>query len=133
MKIEILVIDENAIVIKGLRSAVESRSIANAVEEERRSHTMTTLIEEKFMERAMERIIRSINWASEDGRREACASGYGDRSSPLRSYDDYKCNLMEEIIKYQIFPILQKQGYLCEVKRGYFATNEKYFDVKISW
>ena len=133
MKIEILVIDENAIVIKGLRSAIESRSIANAVEEERRSRTMTALIEEKFMERAMERIIRSINWASEDGRREACASGYGDRSSPLRSYDDYKYNLMEEIIKHQIFPILRKQGYICEVKRGYFATNEKYFDVKISW
>ena len=133
MKIEILVIDENAIVIKGLRSAVESRSIANAVEEERRNLTMTTLVEEKFMERAMEQIIRSINWASEDGRREACTSGYGDRSSPLRSYDDYKYNLMEEIIKYQIFPILRKRGYLCEVKRGYFATNEKYFDVKISW
>ena len=133
MKIEILVIDENAIVIKGLRSAVESRSIANAVEEKRRSRTMTTLVEEKFMERAMERIIRSINWASEDGRRETYVSGYGDRSSPLRSYDDYKYNLMEEIIKYQIFPILRKQGYLCEVKRGCFATNEKYFDVKISW
>ena len=133
MKIEIFVIDENAIVIKGLRSAVESRSIANAVEEEHRSRIMTTLVEEKFMERAMEQIIRSINWASEDGKREAYASGYGDRSSPLRSYDDYKYNLMEEIIKYQIFPILRKQGYLCEVKQGYFATNEKYFDVKISW
>ena len=133
MEIEILVIDENAIVIKGLRSAVESRSIANAVEEERRSRIMTTLVEEKFMERAMERIIRSINWASEDGRREAFISGYGDRSSPLRSYNNYKYNLMEEIIKYQIFPILRKQGYLCEVERGYFATNEKYFDVKISW
>ena len=133
MEIEILVIDENAIVIKGLRSAVESRSIANAVEEERRNLTMTTLVKEKFMERAMEQIIRSINWASEDGRRETCTSGYGDRSSPLRSYDDYKYNLMEEIIKYQIFPILRKRGYLCEVKRGYFATNEKYFDVKISW
>ena len=133
MKIEILVIDENAIVVKGLRSAVGSRSIANAVEEERRSRIMTTLIEEKFMERAMEQIIRSINWASGDGRREAFISGYGDRSSPLRSYNDYKYNLMEEIIKYQIFPILRKRGYLCEVKRGYFATNEKYFDVKISW
>ena len=133
MEIEILVIDENAIVVKGLRSAVESRSIANAVEEERRSRIMTTLIEEKFMERAMEQIIRSINWVSEDGRREAFISGYGDRSSPLRSYNDYKYNLMEEIIKYQIFPILRKRGYLCEVKRGYFATNEKYFDVKISW
>ena len=133
MEIEILVIDENAIVIKGLRSAVESRSIANVVEEERRSRIMTTLVEEKFMERAMERIIGSINWASEDGRREVCVSGYGNRNSPLRSYNDYKYNLMEEIIKYQIFPILRKQGYLCEVKRGYFATNEKYFDVKISW
>ena len=133
MEIEILVIDENAIVIKGLRSAVESRSIANAVEEERRSCMMTTLTEEKFMERTMERIIGSINWASENGRREACVSGYGDRSSPLRSYNDYKYNIMEEIIKYQIFPILRKRGYLCEVKQGYFATNEKYFDVKISW
>ena len=133
MKIEILVIDENAIVIKGLRSATESRAISNFVESERRNHIMTTLAEEKFMERTMERIISSINWASEDGRREACASGHGDRSSPLRSYDDYKYNLMEEIIKYQIFPILRKQGYHCEVKRGYFATNEKYFDVKISW
>ena len=133
MEIEILVIDENAIVIKGLRSAVESRSIANAVEEERKSCIMTTLVEEKFMERVMERIINSINWASEDGRREAFISGYGDRSSPLRSYNDYKYNLMEEIIKYQIFPILRKQGYICEVKRNYFATNEKYFDVKISW
>ena len=133
MKIEILVIDENAIIIKGLRSAVENRSIANAVEKERRNLTMTTLVEEKFMERAMEQIIRSINLASENGRREVCVSGYGDRSSPLRSYNDYKYNLMEEIIKYQIFPILRKQGYLCEVKRGYFATNEKYFDVKISW
>ena len=133
MEIEILVIDENAIVIKGLRSAVESRSIANAVEEERRSRIMTTLVEEKFMERAMEQIIRNINWASEDGRREAFISGYGDRSSPLRSYNDYKYNIMEEIIKHQIFPILRKRGYLCEVKRGHFATNEKYFDVKISW
>ena len=133
MKIEILVIDENASVIKGLRSAAESRSIADAVEEEHRSRMMTTLVEEKFMERTMERIIGSINWASENGRREACVSGYGDRNSSLRSYDDYKYNLMEEIIKYQIFPILRKQGYLCEVERGYFATNEKYFDVKISW
>lgn len=133
MRIEILVIDENAIVIKGLRSAAESRSIADAVEEEHRSRMMTTLAEEKFMERTMEQIIGSINWASENGRREAYVSGYGDRNSSLRSYDDYKYNLMEEIIKYQIFPILRKQGYLCEVKRGYFATNEKYFDVKISW
>lgn len=133
MKIEILVIDENAIVIKGLRSAAESRVISDSVEGERRNRTMATLTEERFMERTMERIIRSINWASEDGRREACASGYGDRSSPLRSYDDYKYNLMEEIIKYQVFPILRKQGYSCEVKRGYFSTNEKYFDVKISW
>ena len=133
MKIEILVIDENAIVIKGLRSAAESRVISDSVEKERRNRIMATLTEEKFMERTMEQIIRSINWASEDGGRKACASGYGDRSSPLRSYDNYKYNLMEEIIKHQIFPILRKRGYSCKVERGYFATSEKYFDVKISW
>ena len=133
MKIEILVIDENAIVVKGLRSASESRMISESAEEERRNRIMATLIEEKFMERAMERIIRSINWASENGERKTCPSGYGDRSSPFRCYDDDEFNLMEEIIKCQIFPILRKQGYVCEVRRGYFATNEKYFTITISW
>ena len=133
MKIDILVIDDNAIVVKGLRSAAENRNIANAAEAERRSSMMATLVEEKFMENAMGEIIWRINRESERGSREVCVSGYGDRSSPFRSYNDYKYNLMEEIIKRQIFPILQKQGYRCEVKRGYFASNEKYFDVKIFW
>ena len=133
MKIDILVIDDNAIVVKGLRSAMESRRIADTVEEERRSSMMATLVEEKFMERALENIIRRINYTSGEGRRETCVSGYGDRSSPFRSYNTYKYNLMEEIIQHQIFPILREQGYRCTVERGYFATTEKYFDVKISW
>lgn len=133
MKIEILVIDENAIVVKGLRSASESRMISESAEEEHRNRIMATLIEEKFMERAMKQIISNINWASENGRRESCSSGYGDRSSPLRCYYTDKCNLMEEIIKCQIFPILRKQGYQCKIERHYFATNETYFNVKISW
>jgi hypothetical protein len=133
MKIEVLVIDDSAIVVKGLRSAAESRSIADAAEAKRRSSMMATLAEEKFMERAMKEIIGRISYESGEGRREACVSGYGDRGSPFRSYDIYKYNLMEEIIQHQIFPILRQRGYRCEVKRGYFATNEKYFDVKISW
>ena len=133
MKIEILVIDENAIVVKGLRSAMESRMISKSAEEEHRNRIMATLAEEGFTESAMAEIIGSINKASENGKREALITGYGDRHSPFRRYYDDEYNLMEEIIQYQIFPILRKQGYQCQIKRGYFATNEKYFSITISW
>ena len=133
MKIEVLVIDENAIVVKGLRSAIESRNISNAVEEERRSCIMATLAEEKFVETAMAEIIYNINQSSEHGFRETSVSGHGCRASAFRAYGNDKCNLMEEIIKYQILPILRERGYRCEVIRGHFASKEQYFTVKVFW
>jgi hypothetical protein len=133
MKIEILVIDENAIVIKGLRSAAESRSIANAVDGERRASIMGSLRTQKFLESVIEDMTQCINRASEDGRREIIVTGYGDRSSPLRAYGEDRCDIMEEIIKYQVFPIFTKQGYKCKVSRYSFASAEKYFEIKIVW
>lgn len=133
MKIEILVIDDNAIVIKGLRSAAESRCIACQVDAEKRASAMAVLTDSKFVERSVECIANGIRWASEDGRRDTVVSGYGDRSSPLRVYDTYRCDIMEEVLNSQVLPIFKAKGYKCKVTREYFASNEKYFKVQISW
>ena len=133
MKFEILVIDENAIVIKGLRSAAESRSIANAVDNERRADIMDSLRTNKFLESVIKDMTSSINRASEDGRRETTITGYGNRNSPLRAYGKDRCDIMEEVVKHQIFPIFTQQGYKCKIACYSFASTEKYFDVKISW
>ena len=121
------------LLLRVLRSATESRIISEIAREEYRNRLMKELIEEKFMERTMEGIIERINWNSEHGERKGFMSGCGDRSSPLRCRNDDKYDLMEEIIKYQIIPILKEQGYYCKVERHHFASNEKYFTITFSW
>ena len=133
MAIEILIIDDNAIVIKGLRSAAESRRISNAVDTERRVSIMASLEACHFLEKTIDTITRGINLASDDGRREVTVTGYGNGSSPLRAYGDDRCDIMEEILKEKILPIFKQRGYTCKVARYSFASKEKYFEIKISW
>lgn len=133
VSIEILVVEENAILIKGLRDASESRKIAADVEAEVKARAMEELSENNFFVRAMEEIINDINWNVKQGRTSSNSTGYGDRSSSLRSYDPQLIEAMEVILKKNIAPILRAKGYCCTVSRHFFATTEQYFTVKVSW
>ena len=133
MKIEVLVIDTNAILVKGLRTAAESRQIADSVESTARAEIMKDLTEEQFVAHTFEYITHRINRECEAGKRTVCVTGYGDRSSPLRSYGDFRCDVMEEVLKTQVLPVLRQRGYYCTVSRHPFASTEKYFEINISW
>lgn len=140
MEIEIVIIDEDAIVIKGLPSAEKSRTIAAesrasiaSAKEEYKKRIIETLIKEKFREKVLEDIIRHINWSSKAGKNEIYETGYGNTRSPLRCSDSTTSEAMEEIIKEQIFPILKSRGYRCKVESCWFSSGGKYLNIKISW
>ena len=133
MSIEIIVIDENAIVVKGLRTANESRSIAIDCKQRRDAEAMDRLAEKDFVSEAINEMSKAIDWASHSGRCETVATGYGCRCSPLRSYNLDDIEMMKEVLVKQIFPIFKSKGYSCSVKAHQFASRELYLDVKINW
>jgi hypothetical protein len=134
MSIEVMVINDDAIVIKGLRSANESRNVACEYNSQKRAEAETWFKERDFFNKALEEIISDINRKSEYGYTEATASGWGTRSSVLRGWwDKYDIEVINEIFKSMIYPILRQQGYTINHSYGSFATKEKYIDVKITW
>ena len=134
MAIEVIVIDENAVVIKGLRPASECVAIAEGYNSRMRMEAKERVEKRDFFNRAMEEIIQNINWSSNSGRREATATGYGFGSSVLRGWwNEYDIEAMNNIFQTMIYPILKKQGYSIKHEYHYFATKERHIDVKISW
>ena len=134
MSIEVMVINDDAIIIKGLRPANESRNIACEYNSQKRAEAETWFKERDFFNKALEEIISDINRNSAYGRTEATASGWGTRGTVLRGWwDKYDIEVINEIFKNMIYPILRQQGYTINHSYGSFATKEKYLDVKISW
>ena len=133
MAIEISVIDENAVVIKGLRPASECACMANDYTAQRRAEAIQRVEENNFFNRAMEEIIGSINWHASWGHHVAVVSGYGTRSSVFRSFNYDDLDIMEEIIAEKILPLLKEQGYKCYYQKGSFSTSERYFSISIEW
>ena len=128
MEISIQVIEDNAIVIKGLRSATESRKISD----NRKAALKNHLNEEHFTEKVLNTIAFLIDYEANAGRRSVCVTGYGNPSSPLRNSDYRMLDVMEEVLETEILPILEKQGYTCSVSRHPFRKGE-YFDIHIKW
>lgn len=128
MEINIQVIEDNAIVIKGLRSAAESRKISD----NRKAALKDRLHEEHFIEKVLDCITFAIDYEANAGRRAAAVTGYGNACSPLRGSDYRTLDVMEEILKTEIVPILEKQGYGCSIARHVFSKGE-YFDIIIKW
>lgn len=134
MKVEIQAVEGNAIIIKGLPNAAESRFVSLHAKEIRREKIMSGLAERKFVERTINEIATDIRSASEWGRRETTVTGYGRTYSMLREKDPEIAKAVEEILNSTILPIFRAQGYNCTpVHREYFASGEKYFWTKISW
>ena len=77
MKIEIQTVGGNAIIIKGLPNATESRFVALHAEEMKREKIMSILTKRRFIERTINEIAEDIQFASEDGRRKTTVSGWG--------------------------------------------------------
>lgn len=133
MSIEVMVINDDAIVIKGLRTANESRSIAIDCKQRRDAEAMDRLAEKDFVSETINEMSKAIDWASHSGRCEATATGYGHRCSPLRSYSLDDIEMMKQVLAKQIFPIFKSKGYSCSVKACQFASRELYLEVKINW
>lgn len=96
------------------------------------------VLRELKAERFVEELVRSftigITWASNRGKKETLFSGYGCRESPLRAYDPRRFDVKEDVLKTQVLPIFEQQGYTCELSRHSLAHSiEQYFKVKISW
>lgn len=133
MAIEVIVIDENAVVIKGLRPACECACEANDYSARRRAEAIQRVEESNFFNRAMEEVIGSINSHASWGHHGTVVTGYGTRSSVFRSFNYDDLDIMEEIIVKKILPILKEQGYRCDYKKGSFCTSERYFSIDIEW
>ena len=128
MEISIQVIEDNAIVIKGLRSATESRKISD----NRKAILKDRLNEEHFTEKVLNCVAFLIDYEANAGRHSVCVTGYGNPSSPLRGSDYRMLDIMEEVLDTEILPILEMQGYICSVTRHPFSKGE-YFDIIIKW
>lgn len=133
MAIEVIVIDENAVVIKGLRSASECACMANDYTAQRRAEAIQRMEENNFFNRAMEEVVGSINRHASWGHHGTVVSGYGTRSSAFRSFNYNDLDIMEEIIAEKILPILKERGYKCDYRKGSFSTSERYFSINIEW
>jgi hypothetical protein len=134
MKVEIQAIEGNAIIIKGLPSATESRFVSLHAEEIKREEILSKLTERRFIERTINEIVDDIQYASKYGLRKTTVSGFGRTRSMLREVNIEVAKVMEEILNSTILPIFRAQGYNCTpARREYFASGEKYFWTEISW
>jgi hypothetical protein len=134
MKVEIKIVEGNAIIIKGLPNATESRFVSLHAEEIKREKILSKLAERKFIERTINEIANDIQSASEWGLRKTTVSGFGRSRSMLREGDIEVVKVMEEMLNSNILPIFRAQGYNCTpVHLEYFASGEKYFWTEISW
>jgi hypothetical protein len=134
MAIEVIVIDENAVVIKGLRPASESAAIAESYNSRMRMEAEERAKKRDFFNRAMEEIIQNIHWASQRGDRETTATGYGCGHSVLRGWwNEYDIEAMNNIFRTMIYPVLREQGYSVKHEYCYFASKERHIDVTIKW
>lgn len=133
MSIEVIVIDENAVVVKGLRPARECALCANEYKAKRRAEAIQRVEKKDFFNQAMEEIVGNINFKSEYGYHFTTVTGWGNGSSVFRSFNHDDLEIMEEIIKEKILPILKSQGFKCSCQRGSFSTSERYFSIYIEW
>ena len=130
---DIVLMDNGVVMISGLSSAHDAFTTASIENKRMYDKNSATLRENHFFERSMERIISSINWASSKGAFDVYVSGKGEGASPFRSWDASLMDMMEDVIKGKIFPILKAKGYKCRLMRENFATKEQYFTLAISW
>ena len=133
MSVEILVVNDDAIVVKGLRSASESRSIAVDCKARQKAEIREKLTKEHFVAEAINAMSRSIDWASQSGECITYVSGYGDRNSPFRAYSHSTIEMMEKILYNEIIPIFRHRGYKCSVSQHHFASSEEYIKITITW
>lgn len=138
MEISIQVIEDNAIVIKGLRSAAENRAIAGTYTARKRKSIYNELKESGCLDKMYAEIIQKINEAADDyGLTQVTFSGWGDTSSSLRgNWSAEKCNVIRDTIDKEFLTVLEKQGYTCGMTCDTFVGNSKdnyYLTFKINW
>ena len=136
---EIIKVSEEVMIIKGFMNAEESRKKADlALAEKERAFkeakelALKKLMEKDFVKDVLERAIFSIECAVKRGDRQACESGYGNTSHPLRCWGDTDRAAIMELITKQIIPILESQGYRCKAEWNFF-TQGIYFTIDIFW
>lgn len=137
--VEIIEVNAEVMIIKGLVSAEESRKrTAIAIEErdrafqEEKENALKRLKEKDFTKKVLADTINHINWAAERGERRACETGYGNTSSLLRCWGEVDRVAIMELITKQILPILESKGYKCKVEWHHF-TQGIYFTIDIFW
>ena len=137
--VEIIEVNAEVMIIKGLVSAEESRKrTAIAIEErdrafqEEKEKALKRLKEKDFTRKVLADAINHINWAVERGERQACETGYGNTSSLLRCWGEVDRVAIMELITIQILPILESKGYKCNVDWHHF-TQGIYFTINIFW
>lgn len=137
--VEIIEVNAEVMIIKGLVSAEESRKrTALAIEErdrafqEEKENALKRLKEKDFTRKVLEHAINHINWAVKQGERQACETGYGNTSSLLRCWGEVDRVAIMELITKQILPILESKGYKCKVEWHHF-TQGIYFTIDIFW
>ena len=137
--VEVIKVDAEVMIIKGLMSAEESRKKAEfAIAERERAFkeakevALKKLMEKDFVKKVLERTISSINSAVARVERQICESGWGNTAHPLRCWEETEKNAIMELITKQIIPILESQGYKCKADWSYF-TQGIYFSIDVFW
>ena len=137
--VEVIKVDAEVMIIKGLMNAEESRKKADlAMAEKERAFkeakelALKELMEKNFVKEVLERTISHINRAVERGDRQICESGWGNTSHPLRCWGETERAAIMELITKQIIPILESQGYRCKADWHCF-TQGIYFSIDVFW
>lgn len=123
--------------VEGFPTANDSAKTANdsvKAAKDRFNRIVDKIVDEGFIEAALERVCRDVNWASEDGRKTTRSTGYGNTSSPLRAAHREDIEAKKYLLEQHIIPFLKKQGYKCgEVEIERLANRSYYLSYDILW
>lgn len=116
--------------VEGFPTANDSAKTA----EDRFNRVVDKIINEGFVEAALESARHAINGDSWLGHKTTYDSGWGDTRSPLRADTREIIEAKQYLMEKHIIPFLKRQGYKCgEVKIERLANRSYYLRYDILW